>query len=59
MTNEQMTDLIAAINYVADQSIGFNQTGGGGWTIANSLESIALDLNRLVELQEKKAKVVA
>lgn len=59
MTNEQMTDLINAIDEVANQSIGFNQTGSNGWTIADSLESIAFSLNQLVELQEKKAKVVA
>ena len=58
MTDQQMIDLINAIDYVAEQSIS-NQTGSNGWTIAESLESIAFSLNQLVELQENKAKVVA
>ena len=58
MTDQQMIDLINAIDYVADQSIG-NQTGCNGLTIADSLELIAFSLKQLVELQEKKTKVVA
>jgi len=56
MSNQELKQSIQnvadAIEYLGDNSIG-NMRGDHTYSIADSLESIALTFNRWVELQEK------